>query len=290
MRLALLGLGQMGSAIAERLLPTDNELWVWNRSPAAARPLIAAGALGLQDPTGAFEVAELAITMLADDAAVEAVVLESGLLSRAGDSVLVDMSTISVRSSARVAAACREHGCAFLRAPVSGNPSVVRAGRLSIVVSGPRAQFEASHAVLRSIGPNVFYVGAADQARIVKLALNLMVAGTAELIAEALVLSERHGIARADMLEVMGASAIGSPFVAYKTQALLDDDYSTTFSTKLMDKDLSLVREAADEVDLPIPLAALTQQLVRDAIVKGMGEDDFISLVPRLRREAGLSD
>jgi 3-hydroxyisobutyrate dehydrogenase-like beta-hydroxyacid dehydrogenase len=142
--------------------------------------------------------------------------------------------------------------------------------------------------MLRDIGPNLFYVGDGEQSRVVKLALNLVIGGTAELLAEALVLSERHGIARRDMLEVMGGSAIGSPFVKYKTEPLIADDYTTTFSARLLAKDLGLALDRAEASGVPLPLTEATLDLVRDCIAQGMGDDDLTVLLPRLRREAGL--
>jgi 3-hydroxyisobutyrate dehydrogenase-like beta-hydroxyacid dehydrogenase len=300
-RVAVLGLGRMGVPIANRLESAGHELSVWNRSPGAMVPFKERGVRTLARPTDAWDHAEVCITMLADGAAVEAVISgEEGLLSGAtgadreppddapGRRAIVDMSTIAADTSAKVAAACDEFGVSFLRAPVSGNPSVVIAGNLGIIVSGPRGEFDRLGALLRDIGPNVFYVGASEQARIVKLALNLMIAGTAQLMAEALVLGEKHGIDRASMLEVMGGSAVGSPFVKYKTDALVADDYSSTFTTSGMAKDLALARAAADEVGVPLAVVERIQPLIEECIASGMGDLDFMALLPRLRREAGL--
>lgn len=300
MRVAVLGLGRMGAPIAERLLDAGHELSVWNRSPGAMRSFGERGVRTLSQPKSAWEHADVCITMLADGDAVEAVtvgdhgLLRDALPGRAEPSeskparVIVDMSTISAETSARIAGACEQHGVALLRAPVSGNPSVVIAGNLGIIVSGARSEFDRLAEMLRDVGPNVFYVGSGEQARIVKLALNLMIAGTAELMAEALVLGEKHGIDRATMLEVMGGSAIGSPFVKYKTEALVADDYSSTFTVSLMAKDLSLVQAAAREVHVPLALAERIQPLIEECIARGMGDLDFMALLPRLRREVGL--
>ncbi len=289
MRIAVLGLGQMGTPIAERLEQAGHELSVWNRSPDALGPFRERGIRVLDDPSQAWHNADCAITMLSDGAALEAVVLsERGLLESAERGVLIDMSTISAAASAAVAAECERRRVAFLRAPVTGNPSVVRAGNLGIIVSGPREEFDRLVATLRDIGPTVFYVGSREEARIVKLALNLMIAGTVELISEALVLAQKHGIGSGEMLEVMGASAVGSPFVKYKTDALVAEDYSSTFSARLMYKDLALALEAANDADLPLPVTALTQQLFQGCIATGMGDWDLTALLPRLRREAGL--
>jgi 3-hydroxyisobutyrate dehydrogenase-like beta-hydroxyacid dehydrogenase len=279
----------MGVPIAERLEQAGHELSVWNRSPGPASAFAERGVRVLDAPREAWEHAGACITMLADGPAVEAVTLgDKGLLAGEAEGVIVDMSTIGADTSARVAAECERRGVAFLRAPVTGNPSVVVAGNLGIIVSGPAEAFERLGDTLREIGPNVFHVGAGEESRIVKLALNLMIAGTTQLMAEALVLSEKHGIDRATMLEVMGASAVGSPLVKYKTDALVADDYSSTFTSSLMFKDLRLALDAAHEAGAPLPVTALTQQLVEACIATGMGDDDFAALLPRLRRESGL--
>ncbi len=293
MQTAILGLGRMGAAIALRLAQAGHELSVWNRSPGATRELANLGASVLEQPHEAFEHAELVITMLADDDAVRAVVLgEQGVLAGAGagssgQPVLIDMSTISPAASAQIASACAQRAVAYLRAPVSGNPSVVAAGNLGIIVSGPEPVFERVAGTLRDIGPNLFHVGEQEQARVVKLALNLMVGGSTQLLAEALVLGEQSGISTAKMLEVINGSAIGSPYVKYKTAALVAEDYSSTFTASLLHKDLTLALQAGHEASVPLPLTAATRQLVEDCIASGMGEMDLAALVPRLRREAG---
>jgi 3-hydroxyisobutyrate dehydrogenase-like beta-hydroxyacid dehydrogenase len=288
MRVAVLGLGRMGSAIAERLEKAGHELSVWNRSPAASEPFGARGVHVLDRPAGAWERADVCVTMLSDGPAAEAVAADLLGGDPPGGAALVDMSTISAEPSARVAAACAERGVAFLRAPVSGNPSVVAAGNLGIIVSGPHDEFERLRPTLADIGPNIYFVGDGEQARIVKLALNLMIGATAQMMAEALVLAEKNDIDRATMLEVMGGSAVGSPFVKYKTDALVADDYASTFTASLLYKDLALALEAAHEAGVPLPLTAATQQLVEGCIASGMGDDDLTALLPRLRREAGL--
>jgi 3-hydroxyisobutyrate dehydrogenase len=289
MRVALLGLGRMGGPIAERLEKAGHDLSVWNRSPGPANAFAERGVRVLDTPREAWEHADACVTMLADGPAVEAVTLEgAGLLTGEAEGTLVDMSTIGAGTSARVAAECERRGVQFLRAPVSGNPTVVVAGNLGIMVSGPKDAFDRLSGTLRDIGPNLFYVGGAEEARIVKLAVNLMIGGTAQLMAEALVLAEKYGIERAKMLEVMGASAAGSPFVKYKTDALVADDYTSTFTSDLLYKDLALALEAAHEVAAPLPLTAATQQLVEACIATGLADADLTALLPRLRRDAGL--
>jgi 3-hydroxyisobutyrate dehydrogenase-like beta-hydroxyacid dehydrogenase len=292
-RVAVVGLGKMGEPIARRVLAAGHDLSVWNRTASRAEDLVAAGAHLLASPAEAWARSDVCVTMVLDDEALRDVtVRDGGLVSgvdggRGNDHVLVDMSTVSVGASREVAEASERAGVGYLRAPVSGNPSVVEAGNLSIMVSGAEETFTGVEPLLRDIGPNVFLVGTAEEARVLKLALNLMIAGTAELIAEALVLGEASGLNRARMLEVMGASAVGSPFVKYKTAALVADDYSPTFTTAAMHKDLALALDAGTEAGVPLPVTAAVQQLVQACLSSGMAEADLMSLLPRLRREAG---
>ncbi len=294
MRVAVLGLGRMGVEIARRVELAGHELFVWNRSPGPVGEFAARGAAGgesrvLGSPSEALDRAELAITMLSDGAVLEEVALGAGgIVEGAKGGTLVDMTTCGVESSARVAEECARRGVEFLRAPVSGNPSVVAAGNLAIIVSGSREAFERLGPPLRDIGPNLFYVGEGERSRVVKLALNLVIGGTAELVAEALVLTERHGIERQEMLEIMGGSAIGSPFVKYKTPALVADDYTSTFTARLLAKDLELALAQGAGTGVPLPLTEATRALVQECIDQGMGDDDLMALLPRLRRAAGL--
>jgi len=280
----------MGEPIARRLLAAGHEVTVFNRTRAKCDRVEAEGARVAASPTEIWSSADACITMVANDDALRGVALgEGGLISSsAGGRTLIDMSTVSVEISRELAARAAEAGVSYLRAPVTGNPSVVEAGNLGIMVSGSERVFRDFEPLLHDIGPSVFYLGPAEEARVMKLTLNLMVAGTTELLAEALVLGEASGLERAAMLEVMGGSAVGSPFVKYKTANLVADDYTTTFTVALMDKDLALALDIADAAGVPLPVTALVQQLYQACISSGLGELDLTALVPRLRREAGL--
>lgn len=287
--MGLVGLGNMGTAVGERLLEAGHPLVVYNRTLAKTEPLAAGGA------TVADTLGELAadvgvvITSVANDEALEAVVSEVVTAARPG-TVLVDMSTVSPAVSARVASLADAASVDYLRAPVSGNPSVVRAGNLSFIVSGPRETLERVEPILLAIGPTIHHVGDAEQARIVKLAINLMIGGLAQLMSEALVLGEAAGVSRAALLEVMGGSAAGAPFVKYKTEPLLRDDFSATFTTSLMEKDIDLVLDAADENGVELPMAQELKELVRAAVDAGYGDDDFMALFLALRNASRSRD
>ena len=271
----------MGTAFAERLLDAGYGLVVMNRTPAKAAPLEARGAAVAGGYADLAESVDVVLTSLADDDALDEVA--AALLAKAKPgTVLVDTSTVSPAVSARVSSRAEAASVSYVRAPVSGNPTVVRAGNLSFIVSGPSETLDRVEPILLAIGPTVYRVGDAEEARVVKLAVNLMIGGLAQLMAEALVLGESSGVSRAALLEVMGGSAAGAPFVRYKTDALLEDDYSATFTTALMGKDLDLILDAAGDAGVELPVATGLQAIVRAAIEAGYADDDFMALFPFL--------
>jgi 3-hydroxyisobutyrate dehydrogenase-like beta-hydroxyacid dehydrogenase len=278
----LIGLGNMGTAFAERLLDGGYDLLVYNRTAAKADPLAARGAAVAGTASDLAERVDVVLTSLPNDEAFESVAEEVVGSMRPGG-VLVDMSTVSPGASARVAGLADEASVDYLRAPVSGNPTVVRAGNLSFIVSGPRETLDRVEPILKAIGPTVQHVGDGEQARIVKLAINLVIGGLAELMAEAMVLAEASDVSRKDILEVMGSSAAGAPFVQYKTEPLLRDDFSATFTTALMEKDIDLILDAAKQAGVELPVAQEMKSLLRATAEAGYADDDFMALFLRLR-------
>jgi 3-hydroxyisobutyrate dehydrogenase len=278
----LIGLGNMGSAFAERLLDGGYDLLVYSRTAAKADPLAARGAAVVGTATDLAERVDVVLTSLPNDEALESVADEMVGAMRPG-SVLVDLSTVSPAASARVATLAEEASVDYLRAPVSGNPTVVRAGNLSFIVSGARETLERVEPVIKTIGPTVHHVGEGEQARIVKLALNLMIAGLAQLMSEALVLAEASDVSRKDLLEAMASSAVGAPFVQYKKEPLLRDDFSATFTTALMEKDIDLILDAAKQAGVELPVAREMKSLLRATAEAGYADDDFMALFLRLR-------
>jgi 3-hydroxyisobutyrate dehydrogenase-like beta-hydroxyacid dehydrogenase len=272
----------MGSAFAERLLDAGYDLLLYNRSRERTEALAARGAAVAEEAADLAAAVDIVLTSLSDDHAFESVAATVVAAARPG-TVLVDLSTVSPDASARIAALAERASVLYLRAPVSGNPSVVRAGNLAFIVSGSPAAVERAEPVLRAIGPTIHAVGEAEEARVVKLAINLVIAGLAQLMSEALVLGEASGVSRAALLESMGNSAAGAPFVKYKTEPLLRDDYSATFTTNLMEKDIDLVLEAAEAGGVRLPLAGEIKGLLRSAIEAGYGDDDFMALFLHLR-------
>ncbi|MPZ88224.1 MAG: NAD-binding protein [Nitriliruptorales bacterium] len=285
-----IGAGRMGLELAARLLRSGCGVTVWNRTRAKIAPLIELGAREAGTPADLAEH-DLVVTMVSSSDVFEDVTLgEQGLLSRPGVAprVLVDSSTVSKAASEHVRAEAAKAGTALLAAPVSGNPSVVRSGRLTVVVSGPPEAYQFAEPVLRRFGRKVTYVGEDDAARLVKICHNLMLGVVAETLAEITVLAERGGVSRADFLEFLNASVMGSVFTRYKSPAIVNLDYSPTFTGELLRKDFELGLAAARELDVPLPTAALVHQLVMHMNGQGLGDNDFMALLEMVARGAGL--
>ncbi len=220
-RVALVGLGNMGLALAARLLDAGLPLQIGNRTPGRAQALIDDGAGVLDAPGLALEQNDICLTSLADDDAVEALVLGPGgiLVHARPGTILVEMSTISLTASRRVAERAEEGGVDYVRAPISGNPVAVASGKATIFVSGPAGAINRCEPVLAAITPTVRRLGDGEHARVLKLVLAVLVGGTAELLAESLVLGESAGLDRRTLLEAIGASVVGSTFIGYKIGA-----------------------------------------------------------------------
>jgi 3-hydroxyisobutyrate dehydrogenase-like beta-hydroxyacid dehydrogenase len=217
--IAVLGMGKMGQALAGRLLDQGWNIVIWNRSPKDLSQLESRGAVRLNSFEDLWDRAAIVITFLANDDALASVCFEDGgvLQSGASDRILIDMSTVSPRISSEISARAEAVGVDYLRSPVSGNPAVLSAGNVTLIVSGPRDTFERVEALMNSIGPTVLYVGDAEHSRTLKLAINAGLAVTAQIMAELIVFGENNGIDRSILLHALGESVMGSPFVRYKT-------------------------------------------------------------------------
>jgi 3-hydroxyisobutyrate dehydrogenase-like beta-hydroxyacid dehydrogenase len=283
---AVVGLGHMGLAIAERLIDAGYPVAVANRTPGRDTELVERGATRLDSAAAALVHAEICVTSLADDSAVRAAILgDGGILHAAGaGSTLVEMSTISVAASVEVAEGAAEAGVEYLRAPLSGNPAAVRSGSAACFVSGPAEESARHEQLLRAIAPAVRYLGEGEQARVAKLVLQVLIGGTTELLAEALLLGESSGLDRSTLLEVIGTSVIGSKFVEYKSEPLIRDDYSSTFTTDMMRKDVELVLDLAGETGVELPFTNELRSLLEETSEAGHGEDDFSALILRPNR------
>ena len=291
-RVGFIGLGRMGSAMAGRLLEAGLELHVYNRSAERCRPLVESGARQAPTPAALAEQVELVISMVADGPALLEVALgpDGLLLNAPAGLIFADMSTVAPGESARVAEACEHHGVAYLRAPVTGSTALAAAGTLGILASGPRGPYEEALEVFRILGQNQFYLGSGEEARVMKLALNMLVHATMAAWSESLVLGEKAGLDWRQMFEVFANSAMGSPFVKYKAGPLAERDFGATFTASLVCKDLDLMLEAARELGVATPITALNRQLYQAVVGNGWGELDTAATILLAERAAGIED
>lgn len=289
-RIAWVGLGKLGLPMAARVAAAGHAITGCDRDAARL-----AAAQARQVPTSsrldeALAGAGVVVTSLPDDRALLAALLGAeGLLAKLqAGAILVETSTVSAEASAEVAADALRRGVDYLRAPVSGNPVLAERGELTVLASGPRRAFDGTRTALSAFSRAQHYLGEAEQARYAKLAVNLMIAVSAGMLAEALTLARKGGVDAGQMLDLLADSAVASPMVKYKVPPLKDNDYTSTFSCRQMGKDLDLILAAARGAEVPLPLAAQTRELYTGLIAAGEGEADFIATVRQAARQAGL--
>lgn len=283
-----IGAGRMGAAMAIRLERAGAAPAVWNRTRSKAEATgctVADSIAGLRDR-------DVVFTMVSTPADLEQVLLgEGGLLADEAQlpKIVVDCSTVSIESSALIRQACAERGVEFLASPVSGNGKVVESGGLTLCVSGPEETFRKVEHLLRHIGKGVTYVGEGDVARLVKIAHNLMLGVVTQCMAEITVLCEKGGVSRAAFLEFLNDSVMGSVFTRYKSPAFVHLDYTPTFTPILLRKDFDLGLAAGHELDVPMPLAALTAQIVQQSVSSGRVTEDFAILLDQQAAASGMT-
>jgi 3-hydroxyisobutyrate dehydrogenase-like beta-hydroxyacid dehydrogenase len=280
----------MGHAIATRLLDADVELSVYNRTRSKAVALAERGAR-IVDAAADLGDCDIVFTMVAGPQDVLDVTVEdAGVLSGdARPSIIVDATTIDPTTSAELSARAAALGTAVVAAPVSGNPSVVAAGKLTVVSSGPKEAFDVVAPYLELFSRKVTYVGEGDEARLVKICHNLMLGIVAQTMAETCALVGKAGVSRHDYLDFLNNSVMGSVFTRYKTPAYVNLDFTPTFTWPLLRKDFELGLQAARELGVPLPVSALVHQIVVEGIGRGMGQHDFAALVVKSYEESGQS-
>jgi len=289
-RIGWIGVGRMGSPMIARLLDAGYEVTVWNRTREKCEPLERQGASIAGSPAELADC-DVVFTMVAGSEDLKAVTLgEGGLLTRAdrAPAILIDSSTVSAEASEQVRAECERVGTALLAAPVSGNPSVVRAGKLTVVVSGPPDAYEDARPILDALGRGTTYVGEGDRARLVKICHNLALGIVAQTLAEITVLAEKGGISRTDFLSFFNDSVMGSMFSRYKTPAFVTLDYTPSFTPTLLLKDFDLGLEAAGQLGVSVPLVEHVRALVAALIEEGYADVDFAAMLNVQAAASGL--
>jgi 3-hydroxyisobutyrate dehydrogenase len=290
LRVGWIGAGRMGAAMATRVAQAGVDLTIWNRTPAKAEPVAAAGGK-IAGSIAELRDRDVVFTMVSTAADLEQVLLgEGGLLvdDTTLPGVVIDCSTVSTDSSAAIRRACRERGVEFLAAPVSGNAKVIKAGGLTIAVSGPEDTYLRVGHLLGHIGKSVTYVGEGDLSRLVKIAHNTLLGVVTQSLAEITVLAEKGGVPRHAFLDFLNNSVMGSVFTRYKTPAFVNLDFTPTFTPVLLRKDFDLALDAARKLEVPMPVAAITASLVQASVGSGRVDEDFAILLELQAAASGI--
>ena len=290
MRVGFLGLGRMGTPIVRNLVAAGFPVTVWNRTRSRADELAAEVPLTVaDDPAGLAAAVDVTMTMVSDDASVEAVYLgPDGVVAGIGPgAVAMDLSTVAPATSERVAAAVRERGADFVDSPVSGSTNSAAARELILMVGGEDATVARVQPVLDAIGAASYHLGPVGTGATMKLAVNSIVYGLNAALSEALVLAERAGIDRLAAYEVFSRSAIAAPVVHYRRAAFeRPGEVPVSFRLALGVKDLRLITELAAQVGAPVPQAAANLEILRAAEAGGFADWDLAGLAEWLRRRA----
>ncbi|NML43094.1 NAD(P)-dependent oxidoreductase [Ramlibacter sp. G-1-2-2] len=285
MRVHVIGVGKMGLPMALHFRRGGHVVSVQDTAPER---LALARAAGLAVDAQALRGAEVVLSSLPHDDALLAV---GGQVAREASrgTIYMDTSTVSPRVSAAVARACSEAGIAHVRATVSGNNHMAEAAQLTVMASGPREAYDAVQPLLQLLGPAQFWLGDAEQARLMKLVVNLMIAQTSAMLAEALALGRKGGLQWEDMWSVLTASAVASPILKAKSVQLAKRDFTPTFTVEQMIKDLGLILGAGSANHVPLPQTAATLQLMQAAVAQGRGGEDYAAIIRTVETAAGLS-
>lgn len=288
-KLGWIGIGRMGYAMAERLAKAGSDISVWNRTRAKAEPLTASGAKvvhALPDLAGC----DIVFTMVSTGKDVKEVLFgDNGVLSKGrAPKIVVDSTSISLEESAEIREKLARAGVKFLAAPVSGNAKVIKAGKLTVVASGPQDAFDAVSPYLAAIGQGVSYVGDGELSRIAKICHNVMLGVVIQNLCEITILAEKAGMKRHAFLDFLNKSVMGSTFTRYKTPALSNLDFHVTFTPELLRKDIDLGLNAGKALGVPMPLTSIARDLVQTLIGHGYTDQDFSTLLLLQAKASGI--
>ena len=279
-RLGWIGIGRMGYAMAERLAKAGCDISVWNRTRSKAEPLAAHGAK-IVDSLSDLAACDIVFTMVGTGKDVKEVLFGPQGVTAKGKApkIIVDSTSISLEESAEIRQMLGKHGVKLLAAPVSGNAKVIKAGKLTVVASGPKDAFDAVVPYLAAIGQGASYVGDGELSRIAKICHNVMLGVVIQNLCEITVLAEKAGMQRHAFLDFLNKSVMGSTFTRYKTPGLVNLDFHVTFTPELLRKDIDLGLSAGRQFGVPLPLASITRDMVQTLIGRGYADRDFSALL-----------
>jgi 3-hydroxyisobutyrate dehydrogenase len=277
-KVAVLGTGIMGAAMARNLLSEGMEVRAWNRSREKAEPLKEVGAEVADSPADAARGADFLLTMLANAEVVEEVIAGDVLPTLAEDCVWLQMSTVGEDGSGRLAEIANEHGVAYVDAPVLGTKQPAEQGRLVVLASGPEEVKERSEQVFDAVGGKTVWLGEAGAGSRLKLVINNWIVGLLGVLAETVAFAKSIGVDPSKFLETIEGGPLGLPYAQLKGTMMIEEDFPTSFSAKLARKDAGLVLGTAEAHDLQMPIAEAVAARFDEAIQAGHGEEDMAAV------------
>lgn len=287
----LIGAGKLGAAFVDRWLAAGRTVAVWNRTTARAEELAGSagpGVTAVAELSAAVAAAPVVVSVVTDGAALRSIFDDQGALAAMNPGVcLVELSTIDVASSAHLAAACAGRGLAYVSGAVSGTAAVVRAGAAGLLLSGSESSLATAEGLLADLSPNRVVVGAAEEAKVAKLATNMLLAATMQGLSEALVMAEAAGLSRESLLTALDSTVLSSRFLSFKGGALRAREYAATFRTADLLKDVDLALDQAAPGGLSLPATATIRDGLVRAVDAGYAEDDFLSMLKVIQAESG---
>lgn len=290
MRIAFLGLGTMGKPMAANLVKAGHDVRVWNRSQEPAETLAALGAKPAATPREAAEGREVVISMLADDAATRTVIVDAGVLDALMPGAIhANMATVSVACATALEQAHRERSIGYVAAPVLGRVNVAEAGQLNIIAAGETAVLDRLQPLFDVLGQKTWRFGERpEQANAVKLAVNFMIASAIGTMGEAVALAQGYGSPKADFIELIASTVFAAPaYKGYGAAIAADVFEPAGFKLALGLKDIRLAMEAAEKVNVPLPIASVLRDDHLDSLAHGEGHLDWAALTRVSARRAG---
>ncbi len=289
-RIAFVGLGTMGAAMAANLCRAGFEVTVWNRTAGRAAALLELGAVEAGSPAEAARAADVVVCCVSDTPDVEAVLFAADGVAAglASGGLVIDCSTISPSATAGFAARLADAGIAFVDAPVSGGSEGAKLGTLTIFVGGEDAAVERARPVLAAMGKTITHFGAAGSGQAVKAVNQVVIAGVYLGVAEGMVLAMKAGLDPATVVSALGGGVAKSWILENRSAKMIANDYPLGFRTSLHLKDLSIALELARALGVALPVSALAAQLEAGLVARGHGDEDMSNLARAIRSLSGL--
>jgi 3-hydroxyisobutyrate dehydrogenase-like beta-hydroxyacid dehydrogenase len=284
------GLGKMGLPMARNIIKAGYPLTVYNRTGAKTKELVEQGAQVADSPRSLAAHVDVMISMISDDRAMEAISIGPGGVFEGAKqgTVFIEMSTVSPEASKRVAQAAEKKEIRYLRAPVMGSIPRAESRTLGILASGPKDVYEQCKDILATLGNTTYYLGTGEEARIMKLVLNMQVGIISAMTAEALTFGEAGGMDWKQMIDIVLNSNVAIPMTGFKAEALKDRNFPGLFTANQMAKDLDIILDTGKGMNTPLPITSTVRQFLGIMKALGKGENDFWEVLTLFEKLAGL--